>query len=626
MLNRQSSGYVRAGTGFLAGLLISGGAVGALAGENPSTGGTYRATTSGVEFTAARYHQHVEVLAHDLLRGRDTGSDGIDIAAGYLAGQFASIGLKPGGPDGTYFQDFTLSLGGKVLESTTLTITGAEAPALARGETWTPFGWSSQGSFSGDLVFVGYGVTNPEKNYDDYAGVEVSGKIVFMLRREPASFRAEGAESPAFSRFSWFASKARLAKEKGAVAMIVTNQATEDADVLPGSAMDGQNYGIPAVQVKREVAEALLKAAGMEPLAEVQRKLDGGLTRSQAMPGVSASGQIAFEGTSARNVLGVLPGTGLNADEYIVIGAHYDHIGDSRGAINNGADDNASGTAGVIEVARAMALTPNRNRSLLFMGFTAEERGLLGSAHFCANPTVPVEKIVAMLNMDMIGRLSDDSANDQNHLYIQGLGTGDVFKDLVARQSKACGFMQFNPDDSARGPSDHASFNNVGVPSLFFFTGLHEDYHAPGDDTPKINVDGGARIARLVYEIGLELANADKRPVFARVDTPADIRRGSVGSRTGTRGPRLGIMPGADDGKKGYPVARVLAGMPAEKAGMKEGDRILRIGDAEVNGQQDLVRAIEGKRAGDELEVRILRGTEEMTLRIILAPPPAPST
>ncbi|MCC7290961.1 MAG: M28 family peptidase [Phycisphaerales bacterium] len=579
--------------------------------EGPTSGGA-----AAIDFSAERYHAHINLLASDLLKGRDTGSDGIDIAAGYIAGQFAAIGLQPGGTDGTYFQEFTLNLGGKMKDTTTLTFSGAELPALSRGTNWTAYGWSSQGAFEGDVVFVGYGIVNPEKNYDDYAGVDVKGKIAFMLRREPAGWRAEGG--PGFSRHSWFGSKANLAKEKGAVGMIVVNQATEDQDTLGGSARSGENYEISAVQVKREVADALLKAAGMEPLADVQKKLDAGTNGSKPLGAIHAAGAVEFEGLPARNVIGVLPGTGPNADEYVVIGAHYDHVGEQGGQIHNGADDNASGTSGVIEVARAMALTPGRNRSLLFMTFTGEEKGLLGSAQYCRTPTVPIEKIACMMNMDMIGRFSSEETQADNHLWVEGLGTGDSFKAIVDRQTKACGFEAYNPDESARGPSDHASFYEAGVPSLFFFTGLHPDYHQPGDDAPKINAVGGANIARLVYNIALELANPPARPVFARVDTPARI---SLGQGQGGGRPRvfLGIVPGEDDGKKGWLISGVSAGGPAEKGGMKAGDRIVAVNGQDVNNLGEYRKSVEGKKGGDEVEVKVLRGTEALTLKLTLS-------
>jgi len=607
------SQWVRWSAGGLLGVVCG---LGFARAETPIAGGA-NAGMASVDFSAERYLAHIAVLAHDQLKGRDTGSDGIDIAAGYMAGQFAAIGIKPGGDEGTYFQEFEYVINGKPKDTTTLALSGGETPTLSRGQDWVPYGWSAQGTFEGDVVFAGYGISNPDKNYDDYAGLEVMGRIVLVIRQEPPGWGTGDAGPTGMSRHAWLSTKATLAKQKGAAGIIVVNKVTEESDQLSGSARGGGGAtGMPAMQIKREVADGILKAGGSPPLGELQAKLDLGTPASQALSGVRASGRIEFDSVTARNVIGMLPGTGPNADEYIVIGGHYDHVGEQGGAIHNGADDNASGTAGVLEIARAMSLTPGRNRSLLFMGFTAEERGLIGSAHYCAHPTVPVEKIAAMINMDMIGRLSDDPAQERNHLYIQGLGTGDRFKELAERHSKACGFSTFRPDDSARGPSDHASFYNAGIPSLFFFTGLHEDYHAPGDDTPKVNAVGGARIARLAYEMGLELANAPARPVFARVDTPADIGRSGVPGR-GSR-VLLGVSGGEDDGKKGWPVGNVLSGMPAEKAGIKDGDRIIKVDLADVNTRADYIRAVAEKKPGDEITVRVLRGAEEIEMKVIL--------
>jgi Zn-dependent M28 family amino/carboxypeptidase len=310
--------------------------------------------------------------------------------------------------------------------------------------------------------------------------------------------------------------------------------------------------------VTRDLASRLLAAGGLSSLAELQAKLDDERAYVSAPIGLRVSGNVAFktESLAARNVIGVLPGTGPHADEYVVIGGHYDHLGVRRDQIYNGADDNASGTAGVIESCRALAALPYRDRGVLCMAFSGEERGLLGSEHYCENPTIPLESITAMINMDMIGRLDHNS--QENMLGIQGLGTGLSFQQIVDHRTAQAG-IQYLPDASAKGPSDHASFYEVGVPSLFFFTGVHEDYHQPGDDTEKVNAAGGAQVTELVYAIAHDLINSEEAPVYAQVDQRARIMRGAAGPGGGVV---LGVMPDFEDesGAKGWRIAQVFPG------------------------------------------------------------------
>ncbi|MFQ5413233.1 MAG: M20/M25/M40 family metallo-hydrolase [Phycisphaerae bacterium] len=561
------------------------------------------------------YVAHIALLAHDELGGRGTGSDGIDIAAGYIAGQFAAAGLEPGGPDGTYFQPFTIPRGGTLQDTTELVIDGADVQAELRTD-FMPFGFSTPGSFEGDVVFAGYGITNPDKDYDDYARLDVTGKVVLMLRREPPGW----SDGPGFTQHATFRSKVSLAADKGAVAVLIVNQDPGDdgSDDLMPFRPGGETYGIPAIHVKRSFGEKLLAPASSTSLGELQRRIDE-TGRPVSAARVHVRGRVDYKVNEivARNVIGVLPGTGPHADEYVVIGGHYDHLGNRRGNIHNGADDNASGTAGVIEAAKALAQMPYRDRSVICMTFTGEEMGLLGSAHFTNDPTVPIDAIVAMLNMDMIGRL--DSDTEANKLAIQGLGTGDAFQAIVDERTSAAG-IDFIPDPSARGPSDHASFYNAGVPSLFFFTGVHSDYHQPGDDTEKINAAGGAKIAELVCNIALDLINRETAPQYAVVNERANIFRGAFG-RPGRGGVVMGIFPDRDDDpdKPGWRVARVMDGGGAAKAGMKDGDSIIDIDGRPINGLADYRDVTGDKKPGDVIAVKVQRGDAQIVLNVKLA-------
>lgn len=560
------------------------------------------------------YLSHIALLAHDELAGRGTGSDGIDLAAGYIAGQFAAAGLKPGGPGGTFFQEFDVARPAKLLDSTQLKV-GDGAEELALDSDFRPFGFSTKGDFSGEVVFVGYGIVNPDKEYDDYAGVDVEGKIAIMLRREPTSW-ADGD----FTDHAKFDSKIELAAQKGAVGVLIVNQdpGEDGVDGLMRFRPRGEEYGLPAVHVKRSVIDELLAQGQLASLVELQGKLDeDGKNVSAPLSGVRVSGTIDYESKDmlARNVIGVLEGTGAHADEFIVIGGHYDHLGERRGRIYNGADDNASGTAGVIELAYAFAATSQRERSIIFMAFSGEEMGLLGSQYYASDPTVDIGSIKAMINMDMIGRLTPE--HEANRLSIQGLGTGDSFKTIVERRAQEAG-LKYTPDQSALGPSDHASFYKAGVPSLFFFTGVHDDYHQPGDDVEKINAEGAHRIVDLVYDIAFDILSADEAPLYAEVTSRAIVFRGQ-NPRAG--GVVMGIMPDMEDDSEepGWRVAAVAPGGGASKAGMKAGDRILKINDLSIGDFMDFRKASRGKSPGDVVEVVVKRGKEELSLSVELS-------
>jgi len=305
----------------------------------------------------------------------------------------------------------------------------------------------------------------------------------------------------------------------------------------------------------------------------------------------------------------------MHHDEYVVIGAHYDHVGIQHGEVYNGADDNASGTAGVIELAWALTDVPDRDRSVVFMAFSGEETGLHGSRYFVENPTVESDSIAAMLNMDMIGRLSKN--DDTNILAIQGLGTGESFEEIVDRRAKEMG-LKYLSEQSAQGPSDHASFYHGGIPALFFCTGVHEDLHQPTDDIEKINVEGALKIIELVSNITLDLVNAEDAPAFAEVKGRANLMGHGMSMQ-----PRvvMGVMPDMEDhsDEPGWRVARVFPGTGAASAGMKPGDRVLRIDGETIDGLADYRAATRDKNPGDVVKVTVLRGEKELTLDVTLS-------
>jgi hypothetical protein len=355
-------------------------------------------------------------------------------------------------------------------------------------------------------------------------------------------------------------------------------------------------------------------------LAELEKAIDQGPTpQSRELTGWRIKGQVSVERTKAevKNVVAVLDGEGALAHENVVIGAHYDHVGrggPGSGAIDpntkeihNGADDNASGTATLIEVARQIAAverTPRRR--VVFIAFTGEERGLIGSDFYVKNPLFKLEDTVAMLNMDMVGRLVDDK------LIVEGVGTGVEFDALLDRANERYGFKLTKLPRGA-GPSDHASFYLKKVPVLHFFTGTHKDYHRPGDDYEKLNVSGMRRVGEMVTEIALKLAEDPARPTYKEV---ASSQRGGGGDR-----PYFGSIPDFAQDQPGYAINGVAKESPAEKAGLKGGDVIIQFGESRIGNLEDFDSALRKYKAGDRVPVVVKRDGKEVTLQVTLAPP-----
>jgi Peptidase family M28/PDZ domain/PA domain len=550
---------------------------------------------------------HVEYLASDELEGRGTGSEGERLAARYLAEAFSSYGLEPGTAEGTFFQAFQVSGGISLGDSAVhMTAAGFQRSLEARGD-FAPFGFSSSGAVEAPLVFVGYGITDESRGYDDYAGIDVEGKIVVVLRFEP---RAAGRGRD-LSQHATFVSKANNARSHGAAAMLVVNDPINhpnDDSLLP---VNGQaDMGIKALMVRQSLIEGLFGLVDRD-LGDLQREIDEALEpRSFAL---DASARLNVELTrevvTAHNVIAKLPGTDPTlADEVLVIGAHYDHLGyghaggslggrGAAGEIHNGADDNASGTSGILELAQAFAGQRPR-RTIYFVAFSGEERGLLGSQHWVENPPLPLEHVTAMINLDMIGRLGGDA------LEVGGVDTADGFRAL-ATQALADEGLEGRLDGSGYGPSDHASFYGAGVPVLFLFTGLHDDYHRPSDDADKLDHAGAARVARVAFRCAETLANQDTRPEYK------ETRRG--GNRA-----VIGIRPSTEHQGGGVLVETVVPRGAAQAAGMEPGDVILSIDERSIDDLNVLVEVLGSHAPGDEIVVVVRRGEGEATLQITL--------
>jgi hypothetical protein len=579
---------------------------------------------------ANRYLEDVKYLASPQLRGRATGSPELEKAAHFIAAQFHSFGLKP--IDGrSYFQAFDVTTNARLGSANRFEYSlDGKTTGLKFQDAFIPFNFSSRAKLAGEVVFAGYGITAPEYNYDDYAGLDVKGKIVLLLRHEPQEYDEKSVfEGKVYTEHAQFYSKATNAKNHGALGVILINDRPAhrgDPDELEkfGAAAGPGDAGIPYVQIKADVAEAWFTAAGKN-LDEIQAEIDRDLhPRSFAFPAglrIHANLDVERLVRTVHNVAGYLPG---ETDEYIVIGAHYDHLGlgeqysmapSQIGTIHPGADDNASGTAGVIELARWYATQPKQKRGILFLTFAGEELGLLGSSFYAEHPRFPLQKAVAMLNMDMIGRVRDGK------VYIGGVGSGSNLKATVEEVLPHHHLNIDFSDSTGYGSSDHTSFTAKQVPVLFFFSGLHADYHRPSDTWDKIDAPDAVKLLALVSDIADHLREEAVRPQFVRVNE-AGPHGGSVGSASAAAGPGygpyFGSIPDFTELPNGVRFADVREGSPAGKAGLKGGDIMIEFDGKKIQNLYDFTYALRAKKPGDEVMVKVLRGQEPVAVKVLL--------
>ena len=562
-----------------------------------------------------RYLDDVKALASPSMEGRGAGTKGIGLAANMIEARYRSLGIEPAGTKG-YFQPFTVITGAMLKEGNRLAVDdGKSKQELKLSQDFVPFSFSASGNVSGPVVFAGYGITAPEFNYDDYANIDAKDKIVLVLRYEPATFAAKTGNS-GWTQHAQFITKAINARNHGAKAVILVNGKLPEKqeDSLPkfGSVEGPENAGIAIVQAKNDAANAWLGAAG-KSLAASQAHIDAtGAPSSFEIPNsLRISLNVSVEKTRAtvNNVLAYLPG---KTDEYIIIGAHYDHLGygsvDSLapsqiGTIHPGADDNASGTAGVLELARLLAPRKGQlERGILFADFAGEELGLLGSAEWVKEPTKPLDKADAMINMDMIGRIKDEK------VYIGGTGTGATFKDLLDDEKSKFPF-HFEYSASGYAASDHTSFVGKQIPVLFFFSGLHSDYHKPSDTADKINAPDAAKLLEFIDDVALKIDSAAQRVAYVQVkeDLPPGHAAVATGSSMGGYGPYFGSIPDFGQEEDGVKFSDVRPGSPAAKAGFKAGDVLVQFGDKPIHNLYDFTDALRRSKVGDVVEVEVKR-------------------
>lgn len=558
-----------------------------------------------------RLREHVRFLAGDELAGRRPPEPGNARAAEYIAAAFREAGLEPlAGGDG-YYHTFEYAAGLDLGGNNSLFITTPGNPiSLLPGDRYNPLGFSSNGNASGALVFVGYGITAKDENYDDYAGIDAAGKIVVMMRYSPDGDNPHGA----LARYASFAQKVRTAREHGAAAVIVINQPSESSKPIPVTLdRNFTNVGLPVVFAAHTVFNTANDPSG-RTLAALQKHIDSARTpASFVMAKHSAVLSVELHQRRVRvpNVVGVVPGSDPRLrDEIIVIGGHFDHLGmggegslhgSHEPAIHHGADDNASGTAGVMELARMFAAARTNRRTLVFMGFNGEEMGLLGSAAFMANPPIAAERIVTMINLDMIGRLD-------SNLIVQGTGTSPWWNAMLNDYN--AGRFPLKMVEDGFGPSDHSSFYAKNIPVLFFFTGLHSDYHRPSDTWEKVNYPGLGRVVNFVAGMARAIDARDERPPFTKTQSAA---RTSGGFKV-----YVGTIPDYGYDGKGLRLSGVAEGGPAQKAGLKEGDVIVRMGSREINNIYDYTDALGAFKPKERVDVVFLRGTERQTASVEL--------
>jgi hypothetical protein len=610
-------------------------------------------------------------LASDRLEGRGVGTEGLDLAADFIATRFQALGLKPlPGLDG-YFQPFEMTTAESIDPSTFLK-SGDKTYKLR--DDFTPVSFSAESEFSGPVVFAGYGISDPQRDYDDYAGLDVKGKVVLALRFEPHDANGKSR----WGKDDWtpdahLETKARAAAEHGAAALLLVNPPAfhdhGDDPLVPFARQTvGSAATLPFFHVKRSVADELLARGGAPTLKDLQSRIDkDAKPESLRLKDVTAGGKAAIKRTrkAVKNVVAYLPGSGPTADEYVIVGSHYDHLGwggpgslmnmpsvagvpiptlkphdgpatgpaaagnphagaptsrPSMRAIHHGADDNASGTVTMLELARIFAHESKAKppaRSLVFCAFTAEESGLVGSARFVNKPPIDLKEVVGMINLDMVGRVR------KNLLYVGGGGTAAPFKNLlkVADEHSPLEFKNFG--DGGLGPSDHMSFALKKVPVIFLFSGTHEDYHRPTDTADKVNFDGMAQVARATVELVDDLAQMSKSKYVDAADKSSMMNPMSTGAGTGGEGGRrasLGVVPqyGQEEDGKGVPIGGTTPDTPAAAAGLQAGDVILKLGDKPTGTLMELSAALGSYKPGDRVKLVYRRGEKEIAVEVTL--------
>ena len=562
----------------------------------------------------------VRWLADPARTGRGVGTPGNAAAARFIAERMREVGLAPGGTDG-FLQPFQAPVGAKITGENALRVGGR---ALVLGQEFQPFTFTDDGAAEGELVWAGYGITAPDLGYDDYAGLDVKGKVVLVAAHFPDERdQASPFRDPQRFQLGEWRYKAMNARDHGAAALLAVrddwNHPGPDA-LEPWRGQVSSRAGILAARVTLAgLARGGVDAAALAAPAQADRRPH---SRPLGTAARLAAG-VAQEEARTENVVGVARGSDPGAG-CVVLGAHFDHLGfggetsltPGVHAVHPGADDNASGVAALLAVARALRAGPPPRRSVVLAAFSGEELGLLGSSAFVKHPPpgCAPEAEQLMVNLDMVGR------PQEGKLYVQGADTARGERARVERLAAAAPPIPLRLafGGSGYGPSDHTSFFAGGIPVLFLFTGAHGDYHRPSDTADKIDPAGLAAVARLAYRAVLDAADAPARFEVVRSAPPPGSTAGP-GERARGYGAYLGTIPDFEGRKEpGVLVSAVKPGSPAEQAGVQRGDVLLQIGATRLMGLEDLATALRSHRAGDAVEVVWTRAGETRRAQVTL--------
>jgi hypothetical protein len=649
-----------------------------------------------------RLAENLRNLSSDQMEGRGVGTAGIDRAAEYIAAYFARLGLNTRVVGDQPFQSFQLATGTEQgdTQANTFRLHGPGDNGQIQvwegrlGQDFTPLAVGGSGQAQElDAVFVGYGITAKERDpatkelreYDEYQGIDVRGKAVVIIRKEPQQRDAGSifnGDRP--SRHAEFRTKIANALDHGAAAIVMVNdelglkanvlsdeKAWNDAldqlakqraefqalvdptaeqiarhrtevarlaesiqviskrfeesgdQLLPfrGAGNEPGDRKVPVVFCRRALIDRALRQVAGKDLATIEREIDSDLVpQSRPLSPWKISAQVALKTNfvQVKNVIGVLEGVGPLAEQTVIVGAHYDHLGMGgagslapwTAAVHNGADDNGSGTVAMMEIAHHFAVRNTKpRRRIVFMAFTAEEKGLLGSRHYVRNPVFPLEKTVAMLNLDMVGRLTDDS------LIVFGTGTAAEFNPWLDELNQKYQFL-LTRHATGFGPSDQTPFVERQIPVFHFFTGLHDEYHRPTDDFELINVAGIGKVAALVVDLVERIAQADTPPKFQEV-------RGEPAPAIGRIGRPQPFFGAAFDQQKteALTITELTENGPAAAAGLKVGDVIVMFGDRKVQTFGEFTMALKRHSAGNEVPTVVVRNGETMTFKVTVAAP-----
>jgi Zn-dependent M28 family amino/carboxypeptidase len=520
--------------------------------------------------TVTNLQANIGYLASDKLEGRRAGTNGEKLASEYISQKFQAAGLQPKGTDG-FFQPFEIYDGKQINSATHFVINDNN---LAIDKDFFPFPFSQNTSIEA---------------LPSIAVQEADMPWFFDLKET----LEENKNNPHFDLNEHIRNNAKKAKSRGASAVVLYNSSSIDDQLKFDSKDRTEKLDVPVLYVTKVAAKKYF--GDQTATIDIKLKVD-----------------IGDKKRTGHNIIGYLDN---GAARTVVLGAHYDHLGygedgnsmlrTGEKAIHNGADDNASGTAALIELARILKNTKQKNNNYLFIAFSAEELGLNGSKFFTEHPTIDFTKVNYMINMDMVGRLNDSSQT----VTIGGYGTSPQWGTLIDPNNKKNPFV-IRIDSSGTGPSDHTSFYRKDIPVLFFFTGLHSDYHKPSDDADKINYTGETKIINYISSIVLSPTTTSQKLAFTKTretQSTSSMRSGGV---------TMGIMPDYTFAGAGIRCDGISDGRPAQKAGLKAGDIIIKVGDYTISSMDSYMQTLGKFQKGDKAKVKFKRGNEELETEV----------